>query len=512
MDLNEIKRSEEMLLSELGLDRMGGGQHCPFHDDKHGSFSVYQNAGGEVRWKCHAGCGSGSIVDAVKLRRGLPSISAAIAALGGDLGVKVKKPPVETHFESDRAENLIANAHRLLLSRPDLQAQWMVQKRGISLDVAKKYRIGLLENASFREWPQWVFPMAWTLPITDAEGKLLGVKLHFEVKPGDFEGKNLWAPLLKAADGSKPKQPCMTLWPPPENHPDCGIMLCPGELKALGFESIGLPASSITCGESGKMTRDMVERLKGRHILLAYDYDKTGRKWALMVRSQLCEAKILVDTFRGGDITALSPLPSALSPLPSALSPLPSALSPLPSPLAPEAPAASPGGPPGVNPGLEAELLAEVEKAQPAPQETILRPASGNLLADAESEFQAFCTKNTLDKELARLRQEGHRVSGTATLDDVRTIRLLDTVDRRLGRPPEIPKEWTGEEQALIRFMMDDLVLPDAPWKMNRGTTVRDNHSYWSHMLEAVSHGPGGPAARLGTIQRDLAILREDRR
>jgi hypothetical protein len=33
--------------------------HCPFHDDQHKSFSVFEGKDGFWYWKCHAGCGDG---------------------------------------------------------------------------------------------------------------------------------------------------------------------------------------------------------------------------------------------------------------------------------------------------------------------------------------------------------------------------------------------------------------------------------------------------------------------
>jgi hypothetical protein len=54
-------------LPEL-MDRLGfaeSNKHtakCPFHEDQHPSFSVFETGSGH-RWKCHAGCGGGDEVD-----------------------------------------------------------------------------------------------------------------------------------------------------------------------------------------------------------------------------------------------------------------------------------------------------------------------------------------------------------------------------------------------------------------------------------------------------------------
>jgi DNA primase len=46
------------LMAQLGLgDRVKKSTHCPFHDDRRQSFSVWNND--HWNWKCHAGCGGG---------------------------------------------------------------------------------------------------------------------------------------------------------------------------------------------------------------------------------------------------------------------------------------------------------------------------------------------------------------------------------------------------------------------------------------------------------------------
>ena len=48
------------LMAREGLsDRAKTSAHCPFHDDKHKSFSVFQSKDGWWHYKCFAGCGEG---------------------------------------------------------------------------------------------------------------------------------------------------------------------------------------------------------------------------------------------------------------------------------------------------------------------------------------------------------------------------------------------------------------------------------------------------------------------
>jgi Protein of unknown function (DUF3987)/CHC2 zinc finger len=59
------------LLHRLGLtEHAKKSARCPFHDDKHNSFSVWQNGDGWA-FKCHAGCGAGDEINFLELHEKL---------------------------------------------------------------------------------------------------------------------------------------------------------------------------------------------------------------------------------------------------------------------------------------------------------------------------------------------------------------------------------------------------------------------------------------------------------
>ena len=74
------------------MEKLGDGQHakksakCPFHEDRHNSFSIFKGKAGDWRWKCHAGCGTGDGVDYLEKRFGL-STRDAIARYCAEAGV-----------------------------------------------------------------------------------------------------------------------------------------------------------------------------------------------------------------------------------------------------------------------------------------------------------------------------------------------------------------------------------------------------------------------------------------
>ena len=64
------------------MHRLELGQHakkssrCPFHDDKHNSFSVWRNGSGVWLWKCHAGCGEGDEITLLELHKRISNSEA----------------------------------------------------------------------------------------------------------------------------------------------------------------------------------------------------------------------------------------------------------------------------------------------------------------------------------------------------------------------------------------------------------------------------------------------------
>jgi AAA domain/CHC2 zinc finger len=73
---NAIQEAKRKLPLPALMHRLGLGEHskksarCPFHEDKHNSFSVWQNGDGWA-FKCHAGCGAGDEINFLELHEKL---------------------------------------------------------------------------------------------------------------------------------------------------------------------------------------------------------------------------------------------------------------------------------------------------------------------------------------------------------------------------------------------------------------------------------------------------------
>ena len=301
MDLSDIKRNKELLVGSLGLEKYRPGKlnRCPFHDDSTPSLSIFKHDGIWF-WKCHAGCGSGTIIDAAMQDSSVTTPGQAIRYIEREMGVKIDRDeePVEPVIDEERAERLITVAHRTLMDSFSLQEKYMLGKRGIhDLSIIERYRIGFKERLTFDGWGSWWFH-GWVLPVTNARGTLIGVKIHSERKNSEKSPKAFWAP-FGTYPRDKPKNGLATLWPPPERFGEGQVIyLCPGELKAVAMLSDGMLATSVTAGEgSSKFHSSMVrrlQRLKPEKIVLTYDNDQAGRKFAGLVGTALEDALIPV--------------------------------------------------------------------------------------------------------------------------------------------------------------------------------------------------------------------------
>jgi putative DNA primase/helicase len=74
---NDIRQAKRTLPLPALMHRLGLGEHakksarCPFHDDKHNSFSVWKNGDGVWFWKCHTGCGEGDEINLLEVSQHL---------------------------------------------------------------------------------------------------------------------------------------------------------------------------------------------------------------------------------------------------------------------------------------------------------------------------------------------------------------------------------------------------------------------------------------------------------
>jgi hypothetical protein len=93
--IDEAKRRLPLpeLMAREGLsEHAKKSAHCPFHDDKHKSFSVFQGKDGFWHYKCFARCGEGDEIMFLSKRKGL-SLTKAMSLYLEMAGFSSTRPP-----------------------------------------------------------------------------------------------------------------------------------------------------------------------------------------------------------------------------------------------------------------------------------------------------------------------------------------------------------------------------------------------------------------------------------
>jgi AAA domain/CHC2 zinc finger len=174
-DIAEAKRRLPLpaLLHRLGLsEHAEKSARCPFHDDKHNSFSVYKNAKGEFCFKCFAGCGEGDEVTFLEKHYGISNKEAtkrylAMAGVNGSTSNASKT----TGANSESLLHWLACVSAFTEKHVQRLAQW----RGYSIDFCS----WLKENALIG-----LFSSCIAFPVHDRAGNVLA--FHYRLKDGSW--------------------------------------------------------------------------------------------------------------------------------------------------------------------------------------------------------------------------------------------------------------------------------------------------------------------------------------
>lgn len=458
MELSELKRSRDYLLSVLGIQKAGHSMRCPFHTDKSPSFSVWQGPRDHVwLWKCNSGCGMGTIIDAAMKVYSVRFADEAYRALEKELGIKIGRDEelVEPIINDNIAEQFVNDAHANLINSPELQDVWMRKKRGIfDLDTIRRFRVGFVTPDKFaiRQKPWWRM-FGWIMPVTDASGMMVAVKLHTERAlwqiPNKKSPKCVWLP-FGTYPPKDPKHGTATLWPNPELFAGVeNLYLCAGELKALAMISAGFAAIAPTGGESA-LKESLVNRIvkaAPKKVFIVADKDEAkmingklirhGDVWRDAVLKQLRAADLSCHSFFTGQKIEESKHEP------------------------------------------EVVLHYAVDATQPAPPEENSSPVEAEAVEEIES--------GTPDKSNGSI------------------------PERVLNAFAVAPFKWDADTRALIDSYHEarkDNRLPPVPFKLIAGG---NNIGQWffDQIDKEIAHGPTHPRVKMGGLQEDLRALLE---
>ncbi|MCG3198352.1 MAG: DNA primase [bacterium] len=256
-DLVNLGGPVETVLRELtarGCNprRSGSGwqARCPSHGDSTPSLSISEGADGRALLKCHAGCELGSILSTINLkatdlfpeepqrarRNGHPTSRKETKQLRPDL-----EPVIEALHQALRRDE---SAQRLLL-----------ESRGITLETAKRYRIGW--DAKQRRW---------SIPIRRPDGVAVGLKYH--------RSDSGQSPKVISESGSS-----VALFGADHLLADGSlVVITEGELdSAVVWQASGLHAVSGS-GGAAAVKAEWIKLLHGHPVVLWPDNDERGRE------------------------------------------------------------------------------------------------------------------------------------------------------------------------------------------------------------------------------------------
>jgi AAA domain-containing protein/CHC2-type zinc finger protein len=173
--MSRIAEAKRRLPLPALLHREGLGAHakksarCPFHDDKHNSFSVWKNGAGIWFFKCHAGCGEGDEINFLKLHKHLSRSNATklfveMADLNGSAPARNRADGAPL-FDWDAC----------VAAFTDEDIEWLADWRGYSGELCSWLKqnkfIGLYDNCV-------------AFPVHDRAGNV--VAAHYRQKDGSW--------------------------------------------------------------------------------------------------------------------------------------------------------------------------------------------------------------------------------------------------------------------------------------------------------------------------------------
>ena len=173
-----IKQAKSRLPLPLLMQQLGLNEHskksarCPFHEDKHNSFSVWQTDG-SWSWKCHAGCGKGDEITFLEKHNGISTGEAikvllemaGCASLGRPRIGQRENPEIANNnsFDWKACVDAVTDKHLAELG------EWRGYSREFCSSLQKNKLVGLCEGCL-------------GFPVHDRSGRVVG--MHCRPKDG----------------------------------------------------------------------------------------------------------------------------------------------------------------------------------------------------------------------------------------------------------------------------------------------------------------------------------------
>lgn len=253
---------------------------CCLHSEGTPSFTVFP----DMRWTCFGGCGSGNIFQLVQKMDGCDFSSAAEKVrkeVGGSNWEESKKK-VEEVFrpvaEPKPGKVIPLSSFKKLesaLEKSSEAVQWLEEKRGISLETAKKLHLGFVQdigNLAGVEGSE-VSGKGWIALPCICDNDVLSIKYRS----------------ISAKKFSRQPGMATALWNTESIDIFEPVYVTEGEFDACVLEQAGFRAVSVPSAGT-KLTPAMKDQLmKATSVFLAGDTDATGGSYMSKLWKELAE-------------------------------------------------------------------------------------------------------------------------------------------------------------------------------------------------------------------------------
>lgn len=255
-----------------GIDTTEGNEcmvKCPFHDDRVASMSINLNKG---LYYCHA-CGKGGDeYDFYRNIEGCPEMSfgEVKALLTREFGERPaysgehdRVPEQEPDTPAIPPEE-ITRYHKILCNIPG-NLEWLLNKRGITKETVKKYKIGFDLHSQ-----------RYMIPIYDKHGRCVNIRKY---SPNSHGVSKMIS--YQTGYGTARLYPIQNL---EKNE----ILLCEGEMDCLLANQIGYNAITTT-GGANTWKRQWNADFRNKTVYICYDIDEAGNQGAKKVAEELLQ-------------------------------------------------------------------------------------------------------------------------------------------------------------------------------------------------------------------------------
>ena len=313
---------------------------CPFHAEKSGSFNVREET---ARYKCF-GCQAGG--DVFKFVQEIEHVDfvTAVEKLAGRAGITLTYTSGGESQDRQRRKKLVSAMeaavdwyHERLLTSPDArEARDYLRQRGLSGDVARRFRLGyapddwdlLSRHLRDRGVPADVLQDVG-LSFTNKSGRLqdsFRARVMFPIFTDTGEAVAFGGRILPgSSDPAKYKNSSETKiyfksktlygmnWAKNDVVKADQVIVCEGYTDVIGFHRSGITRAVATCGTA--LTEEHVRLLKrfANKVVLAFDADKAGQgaaerfyEWESRYKVQVSVAKF-PDGKDPGDLASSDP-------------------------------------------------------------------------------------------------------------------------------------------------------------------------------------------------------------